>query len=282
VSLYRTEAGAQLIAQRYQEFLKFWPRPNRQLHVATRYGDTFVVTCGTDDLPPLLLLHGAGSNSAMWIADAAAWSTRYKLYAIDMIGEPGYSAESRPPLKSDAYALWLDDVLQGLRIDRFSMVGISLGGWLAIDYATRRAARVERLVLMVPAGIGRQRWSMLFKILPLLLLGDWGRKKALQIVIGPAPANSAEGHQPYRDFMLLVQHHFRARMERIPVFTDAALQQLRMPLLTILGGQDVILDSAETKQRLQRNVPHAEIRYLPEQGHGVFGVRGAILEFLLA
>ena len=30
-SLFRTEAGAQLIARRYQEFLKFWPQPNRQL-----------------------------------------------------------------------------------------------------------------------------------------------------------------------------------------------------------------------------------------------------------
>ncbi|HEY0802431.1 MAG TPA: alpha/beta hydrolase [Steroidobacteraceae bacterium] len=280
MSLYRTEAGALLIAQRYQEFLKFWPQPNRQFHVPTRYGDTFVVTCGADDSPPLLLLHGAGSNSAMWIADAAACSTRYKLCAIDMIGEPGFSAESRPPMRSDAYALWLDDVLQGLRIDRFSMVGISLGGWLALDYATRRPARVERLVLIVPAGIGRQRWSMLFKILPLLLLGDWGRKKALQIVIGPESADSTEGRQPYRDFMVLVQRHFRARMERIPVLTDAVLQQLKMPLLAILGGQDVILDSAETKQRLERNVPHAEIRYLPEQGHGVLGERDTILEFL--
>jgi pimeloyl-ACP methyl ester carboxylesterase len=279
-SLYRTEAGAQSIAQRYREFLRFWPQPNRQFHVPTRYGETFVVSSGKDDAPPLLLLHGAGSNSAMWIADAPAWSARFKLYAVDVIGEPGFSAESRPPMKSDAFALWLDDVLQGLEIDRFSMIGISLGGWLALDYATRRPARVDRLVLIVPAGIGRQRWSLLFKVLPLLLLGDWGRKKALQIVIGPAPANPGDGHPSYRDFMALVQRHFRPRMERLPVFADAALRQLGMPVLAILGGKDVILDSAETKQRLQRHTPHAEIRYLAELGHGVFGERATILQFL--
>lgn len=280
-SLYRTEAGAQLIARRYREFLRFWPQPNRQFHVPTRYGETFVVSCGEDGAPPLLLLHGAGSNSAMWIADAPAWSARFKLYAVDVIGEPGFSAESRPPLKSDAFALWLDDVLQGLEIDRFSLIGISLGGWLALDYATRRPARVDRLVIIVPAGIGRQRWSLLFKVLPLLLLGDWGRKKALRIVIGPAPANnSGDIHPSYRDFMALVQQHFRPRMERLPVFADAALRQLGMPVLAILGGKDVILDSAETRQRLQRHTPHAEIRYLAEQGHGVFGERAAILQFL--
>jgi pimeloyl-ACP methyl ester carboxylesterase len=277
-SIYRTEAGARLIAQRYREFLQYWPQPNRQFHVPTRYGETFVVSCGQDDAPPLLVLHGAGSNSAMWIADAPAWSAKFKLYAVDVIGEPGFSAESRLPMKSDAYALWLDDVLQGLGVDRFSMIGISLGGWLALDYATRRPARVDRLVLMVPAGIGRQRWSILFKILPLLLLGDWGRRKALQIIIGPGAGNS--GRDRYRDFMALVQRHFRPRMERLPVFADAALRRLIMPVLAILGGRDAILDSAETKQRLESLNPHAAICYLPEQGHGVFGERATILQFL--
>ena len=139
--------------------------------------------------------------------------------------------------------------------------------------------RVDKLVLIVPAGIGRQRWSILFTILPLLWLGHWGRKKALQIVIGPASADS-EDRRPYQDFMALVQRHFRARMERIPISTDTTLQQLKMAVLTILGGRDVILDSAETKHRLERNVPHAEIRYLPELGHAVIGVRATILEFL--
>jgi pimeloyl-ACP methyl ester carboxylesterase len=39
---------------------------------------------------------------------------------------------SRPPLDSGAYAQWLDDVLDSLSLDRVSIVGISLGGWLAL------------------------------------------------------------------------------------------------------------------------------------------------------
>jgi pimeloyl-ACP methyl ester carboxylesterase len=215
----------------------------------------------------------------MWISDAAAWSARFKVYAIDVIGEPGFSADSRPPLNSDAYALWLDDVLQALHIDRFSMIGLSLGGWLALSYATRHPARIDRLVLIVPAGIGRQRWSLLFKVLPLLMLGNWGRRKAMQLVIGAAP-DAAQGQAAYMDFSVLVQRHFRPRMEKLPVFSDAALMRLTMPVLAILGGKDVILDSAETKARLERAVPHAAIRYLPELGHGVFGERASIFNFL--
>ncbi len=55
-----------------------------------------------------------------------------------------------------------------------------------------------------------------------------------------------------------------------------------MPVMAILGGKDVLLDSAETKQRLERNVPHAEIRYFPEAGHFIPAPDALpILEFLL-
>lgn len=76
-----------------------------------------------------------------------------------MIGEAGLSAPSRPPLASDAYALWLDDLLRSLGLDRVSIVGVSLGGWLALDYATRRPERIERLAVLCPAGVGRQNWA---------------------------------------------------------------------------------------------------------------------------
>lgn len=66
----------------------------------------------------------------------------------DMIGEPGLCAASRPVLQSQAYALWLDDVLQAFAIGPTAIVGASLGGWLATDYAIRRPQRFERMVLL--------------------------------------------------------------------------------------------------------------------------------------
>lgn len=68
----------------------------------------------------------------MWLGDLAAFAARFRVYAIDMIGEAGLSAPSRPPLDSGAYAQWLDNVLDSLSLDRVSIVGISLGGWLAL------------------------------------------------------------------------------------------------------------------------------------------------------
>lgn len=279
-SVWKSAEGERAVRERYLEILKHWPVPNRQLRVPTREGETFVIdssgACGDESAPPLLLLHGSMANSAMWMGDIAAWAENFRVFAVDIIGDAGLSAPSRPGLASDAHALWLDDVMKILGIEHASLVGVSLGGWLAVDYATRRPERVDAVVAVCPAGIGRQRLGIVFKTVPLKMMGRWGKRKVAEMVLGRAPGNPT----PAQQYFLLIQKHFRVRMVQLPVFSDRALQQLSMPVMAIVGGKDVLFDSAETKQRLERNVPHAEVRYLPEARHFIPGQTQPILEFL--
>jgi pimeloyl-ACP methyl ester carboxylesterase len=278
--IYRSAEGARQVESRYREVLTRWPVPNRQWRVPTRQGETFVLACGPETAPPLLLFHGAGANSAAWMADAPEWSAHFRLYAVDLIGEAGLSAPSRPPLRSDSYALWLDDVLTGLALERVSLVGISLGGWLALDYATRRPDRVESLVLLCPGGIGRQKSGFLFAVAFLQLFGERGRNRALQFALGPLPKNLPARPQYTGDLFVLTQKHYYPRREKLPVLPDEALRRLTMPLLAILGGRDAILDSHDTRRRLENTVPHAQVCLFPEMGHLLPGQGQRILEFL--
>ena len=82
------------------------------------------------------------------------------------------------------------------------------------------------------------------------------------------------------EFVSLIHEHFRPRTATIPVFSDGALNRLTMPVMAILGGKDVLLDSVGTKRRLERNVPHAEIRYVPEAGHSIPKQTTAVRDFL--
>ncbi|MEV4416550.1 alpha/beta fold hydrolase [Catellatospora sp. NPDC049609] len=275
-AIYRTEAGGQQVRERYVEALRAWPVPAEHRRVPTREGETFVVVCGPEQAPPVLLCHGSSTNTAMWISDVASWAQHFRVHAVDMIGEPGLSAPSRPPLDSEAYADWLDDVLEGLGLTQAAMVGASLGGWLALDYAIRRPHRVSSLALLCPGGVGRQKWGWIGKALLLKPFGLWGQRRTLRTVAGLDMAG-AEG---FLDGMALTFRHFQPRKEPLPVFPDDALRRLTVPMLVIAGDRDAMLDSRDTARRLAAAVPHATVHLLPGVGHSVVGQTEPILAHL--
>ncbi|WP_067546109.1 alpha/beta fold hydrolase [Nocardia crassostreae] len=276
-AIYKSEAGAGAIQENYREMLRAWPVPTEQLRIPTREGETFVLA-GLDaqDAPPLVLLHGSGANSTNWLGDIASWAQHFRTYSVDIVGEPGGSARSRPGLGTEAIALWLDDALAGLGISRTALVGMSLGGWHALDYAIRRPDRITRLALLCPGGVGKQRIGWLFRAALDRMLGRNDLRRSAKLVTG-----LDDGHlEPVLDQVVLTLTHFNPRTEKLPIFTDAQLHSLPMPVLAIVGDRDVMLDSAETARRITQNVPEATVRVLPDVGHAVLGQTETVLEFL--
>jgi pimeloyl-ACP methyl ester carboxylesterase len=274
--IYRSPEGEALLRAAYARIRAAWPTAHESLRLPTRQGETFVIACGPAEAPPLVLLHGAGANSAMWMGDVAAWAEHFRVYAVDVIGEPGESAPSRPPRDGPAYAEWLDDVLDGLGAPRAALVGISLGGWLALDYAIRRPARVSRLALICPGGVGRVKLSFLVGAMLMVALGPIGRRLAL------ASAGGGAVRPEVAAYMALIFTHFRPRRDKLPQFSDAALRAVAAPALVILGGKDSLLDSHQTRRRVGALMPGAEVLFLPEAGHFIFGQTAPVLDFLRA
>jgi pimeloyl-ACP methyl ester carboxylesterase len=264
--IWRSDAGKQDVLARTRAFLALWPQPNEQRMVPTRHGETFVVSSGKADGPALVLLHGAASSSFMWLRDTALWGASFRVHAVDMIGEPGLSAANRPMLKSGAYVEWLDDVLAQLGVEKAALVGISLGGWLALDYASRRPVCVRAVAAMCPGGVGRHK-NVLLWAAPLMLLGPWGVRKVRDIIAGPKPKDALPMPAAVNEFLAAIYKNFNTRRERVPVIDDDALKRLSMPVLAILGGRDAMVDTAGTRRRLEAQVPRVEIVWLPEQGH---------------
>ncbi|HEY0435401.1 MAG TPA: alpha/beta fold hydrolase [Phenylobacterium sp.] len=278
--IWKTPQGGEAVRARYAQFLGYWLRPCEQLRVPTRQGETFVIAGGKAGAPAVVCLHGSASNAIVWAHDAAVLGQHFRVFAVDMIGEPGFSAPARPPLNSGAYVAWLDEVLAGLGLDRAALVGISLGGWLALEYATNRPQKVSALALLCPGGVGRHR-NVLLWAAPLLLLGPWGRKVFLRRIGAPQSTGEASpAMQAFSEFQALIHRHFKVRRERLPRFADAALERLKMPVLTILGGRDVFIDSPGTRARLAHHVPHGQVTYLPEAGHFLMGHTAEIDAFL--
>lgn len=276
--IYKSAAGQAAIRERYREVLRDWPVPAEQRTIPTREGDTFVLVTGPEAAPPVVLLHGSGANSGTWRGDIPSWARHFRVYAVDLVGEPGGSAPSRPKLGTEAIALWLDDVLAGLGLSETAVVGMSLGGWHALDYAIRRPERVTALALLCPGGIGKQRYGWLLEAIVPRLLGRRDLRGSAQATTGLYGAEL----EPILDDIVLTFTHFKPRTERLPRFTDEQLRGLPMPVLAIVGDQDAMLDSAETARRISASVPDATVLMLPGVGHAILGQTEPVLNFLTA
>ena len=82
--VFKSPAGRAAILEVYDQVLALWPQPAEQITIPTRFGETFIIACGMLDKPPLVLRHGTGSNSSLWVADAAVYSPHFRVYAVDL------------------------------------------------------------------------------------------------------------------------------------------------------------------------------------------------------
>jgi pimeloyl-ACP methyl ester carboxylesterase len=274
-SLYKSAEGERIVMAHYDRLLARWPAPYETVRVATRYGETFGIVSGAATAPPLVLLHGASSNALAWGGDVIELSRRFRTYALDVIGEPGRSAPSRPAWAGPAYADWLTDVLAGLNLTNIALIGISQGGWLALKFATQQPARVTRLILLAPGGIVMPRLSFLLRAIPLSFMGRWGAEAINHIVFGRQPINAE-----VMAFMNEIMTHFKPRIEPQPLYTAAELAALTMPILLIAGAEDALLPAEKIAARLTRCAPNVTARILPHTGHVLHTVAPEIVPFL--
>ncbi len=272
---FKSQEGKAAVLEAYDSLLEQCALPIEKLYINTRYGNTFIMASGDKEAPPLILLHGSAMNSIMWMGDVQEYSGNYRVYAVDIPGEPGRSDENQLPFDGTAFAEWLNDVYKALSIEKAILIGISLGAWLSIKFSVHYPEKVDKLVLLCPAGIGAQKISFLFKAMAHMALGEKGMDKLHMKV---------NGNQPIPEEMLkyqkLIGRNFNYRREGIPLFSDSELKRLTMPIVLFVGEKDIMFHSAETAKRLGNILPHAKINVLPGAGHVLINLTDKIIAFL--
>ena len=108
-SVYHSPKQRDAFRAVYHQFLSGMPFAKRTLE--TPYGETFLLEAGDAKNPAVLLLHGSCSKSAFWLNDIMALKGNYYVFAADIPGEAGNSAEYRLSLDNSDYAEWLASLL---------------------------------------------------------------------------------------------------------------------------------------------------------------------------
>jgi pimeloyl-ACP methyl ester carboxylesterase len=253
--------------------------PYESITVPTRYGSTHLLAAGPQDAPPVVLLHGMEGTGLSWKPQIQALHSAFRLYALDIIGSCGKSAPVRLAHDNGEYGVWLADVLEELRLERASFVGISNGSWMVMKLATQAPERIEKAVLMSVNGLVPVRFP--FRLARHLekppirsIAGAFATHLLTRDIVrlGASIFARPHGAQPDSDdlewFYLLLKY-YRYRFPPGPVSDDEA-RMLTAPTLVMMGQREHFFDVHAAIARARMLLPDLRAgEIMPGVGHNM-------------
>src|SRR6185503_12198502 len=109
------------------------------------------VEAGVPGAPNVILLHGLGGSSQVWQFNIGPLAEKYHVYVPDQIGF-GKSDKPLVNYRIRTYVDFLDQLCKQLQIEHASLIGNSMGGWIAALFTAAFPDRVDKLVLVDAAG----------------------------------------------------------------------------------------------------------------------------------
>jgi 2-hydroxy-6-oxonona-2,4-dienedioate hydrolase len=240
--------------------------------------------------PVVVLLHGLGGNTMNWAFNIAPLAEKFRVVVPDQIG---FGKSDKPLInyRVATYVDFLDAFLKELKIERASLVGNSMGGWIAALYALAHPEKVERIVLADAAGFSLPGLDLQ----QMLVLNPSTREGMKELVSRVFYNKQFFMADSFIDASMAARinagdgYTIRSLTESIlrnEDFLDKRLSAIKQPVLVIWGREDGLLPLADG-QRFQKEIPGAELVIFDQCGHapqveksGEFNA--AVLKFLSA
>jgi len=234
---------------------------------------------GPKDAPALILLHGFGASLDTWEPWAVVLSERYRVIRFDL---PGFGLTGPDPEQNyaDQRAMAiLAALMDRLGIQRASLIGNSLGGRIAWNFAAAYPARVDRLVLISPDGFASLGFEYgkkpvlpaLLKLLPYTMPRFMLRMNLAVAYADPKRLTCATLTR-YDDMMRAPGDRAAMldRMQQVMLEDPApVLRTIQAPTLILWGERDKMIPFSNAADYL-RDIPHARLAPLPDLGHVPF------------
>jgi pimeloyl-ACP methyl ester carboxylesterase len=288
-SVFKTPQDESAYRNAYDAAMQSWPVAYEEIETPSRFGMTHVVVSGPKDAPPFVLLHGYMATLVMWLPNIADLSKEYRVYAIDVMGQPGKSIPGEPIRNRTDFVEWLTATLNGLHLKRVSLAGVSFGGWLTLAYTVAAPERVQKLVLLSPGGLLPIARKFRLRGMLMMLFPTRFTVKSFMRWVGFRESPSDANGRHILDVMYLGMKHFRmpkttARIAANALFDDE-LRAIHAPVLLLMGNQEVLYDASAALDRARRLIPNLQGELIPGCSHDMaFSqhqiVDARVLEFL--
>jgi 2-hydroxy-6-oxonona-2,4-dienedioate hydrolase len=241
--------------------------------VSTRYAEA-----GEPGSPAVLMLHGTGGHWETFVSNLGPFSAHFRCVAIDMVGN-GFSSKPDVDYEIARYVEHAFAVLDALGIERSSVIGTSLGAWVAARSALTHPDRVDKLVLMSPAGLVATESNMQrIRAERTAAVDDpsWDRIKGLfdhliaeernripdMVAVRQAIYRLPETRGAIDHVLILQDPSARDRN----LISEGEWSSIAAPTLVVASGQDHS-EYESTARRVAALIPNAEVLEMPAVRH---------------
>lgn len=308
LKLYKSVDGYRAIMEWYESLVEKIEVPFEALFVNTRFGRTHMLAAGPKDAPALFLISGVAGCAPLWRKQLESLSASFRVYALDIPGQPGRSDPNPPSFLNDDYSDWLVDVLDDLGIERAHFAGISAGAWMAMRFASVNPSRVLKVVMLGPTGISSARLPV--KIWLGRVAQKWKNADVLQDDLTAKSVSSKSPGGTFGTFdrqlaraMALCTRHYRVdrslgiynestgkvnlwqglrvlRKFFLPE-SDAVLRQFKVPGLLIFGEHEVLYNPHAVGRKASRLMGDIRVEVVAGAGHAAIYDRPEVVDAMV-
>lgn len=291
---FKSEKAKEKYLGFYDEHAKLWPVPSKSEYFGTSYGQTFVRISGSEHKPPLVLLPGDTENSLSWIPQIEEFSKQYRTYAIDHIYDYGRSIYSRPLEEPCDLVDWIEELFNALHLKNdINLLGFSYGGWQACIYALTHHERLNKVILITPSStVYQPRIQYLIVAITAHFFPNHFFSKIIvywerRCLIKQGEAGRAIADHMIEELVLAGKCFKKRRFINPTVLSDDDLQNLKVPVLYLIGEKEVLYAPDKVVKRLNDIAPKIKTEIIPDASHDITHsqaqlVNGKVLDFLLA
>lgn len=283
-SIYKGE-GKKLITQHYDNYLKTFDFDVEQIFVDTSYGKTHVLVAGPPEGKPIFIFQGGNCINPMTLSWFLPLVNKYRVYAPDTIGHPGYSDESRISAKDHSFAHWIKELMNYFSIDSCAFVGPSYGAGIILRLATFMPDKINCSVLVSPAGMRLGSKIKMIKeiLLPLVLYNGTSSQKYLNKI------TDTMSDQSMREIDKIIIgdifKYIKLEQEMPKLTTKEELSNYQAPTLIIAGTKDIFFPESRLAGVADKIISNLvafktyDMGHFPSEAHQIT-INNDIIKFL--
>jgi pimeloyl-ACP methyl ester carboxylesterase len=264
MSLYKNPEAQQTMMRLYDEKLAACGIEYESVYVDTLAGKTHVIISGDAKLPPLVVFHGINAGAPLALEAIKHLNQTYRIYGIDTVGQATRSAETRLPMKGDAYGEWIAATLDGLQLEKVNVLAISYGAFLLQKMMAFQPDRLLKSIFVVPSGFVSGNFWRSMKELSFPLMRFLRSKKESDLLkFMDAFFITKDKHSIEMQKTLLLGFKMDYRRPILVKNRDTA--NVKTPVYVMVADDDIFFPGDKTLKRCADLFPSLKDTYILKQ-----------------